>query len=85
MKINEPQRVGLFRAYPQSAELRQEPASGKRRKDEVQISDEAKELLGAQSGDRESRIRELKNEVSSGTYRVDAGKIAEKLLPFFLK
>ncbi|PLT48424.1 hypothetical protein B8V81_0556 [Paenibacillus pasadenensis] len=32
-----------------------------------------------ESAERKQRIQELKNEVAAGTYRVDAGKIADKL------
>ncbi|WP_192896624.1 flagellar biosynthesis anti-sigma factor FlgM [Cohnella sp. AR92] len=87
MKINQTQRVGLYQAYQQAAEARPDQAVGKKRKDEVQISAEAKELLGAQGTEaaRAEKIEALKQEVSSGTYHVDAGVIAEKLLPFIIR
>ena len=86
MKINETQRIGAYRTYQQQSEARGNQASGKRRKDEVQFSAEAMELLGAQRTDdpnRAQRIESLKQEVRTGTYKVDAGELAEKLLPFF--
>ncbi|MFC5528967.1 flagellar biosynthesis anti-sigma factor FlgM [Cohnella yongneupensis] len=85
MKINDSQRIGAYRTYQQHNETRTNQAAGKRRKDEVQFSAEAMELLGAQRSEepnRAQRIEELKNEVRSGTYSVDAGELAEKLLPF---
>ncbi|WP_373230782.1 flagellar biosynthesis anti-sigma factor FlgM [Cohnella sp.] len=87
MKINDSQRIGAYRTYQQNNDARTNQASGKRRKDEVQFSAEAMELLGAQRAitedpNRAQRIESLKNEVSSGTYTVDAEKLAEKLLPF---
>lgn len=85
MKINDTQRIGAYRTYQQQTEARTNQATGKRRKDEVQFSAEAMELLGAQRTDdpnRAQRIESLKNEVRSGTYTVDAGELAERLLPF---
>jgi len=41
--------------------------------------------LGAQRSEepnRAQRIEDLKHEVRTGTYSVDANKLAEKLLPF---
>lgn len=88
MKIDETPRIGALRVYSQMAERRAEGAVGKKRKDEVHISAEAKQLLDArelQEAERSRRLEALKREVASGTYYVEAGKIAEKLLPFLLK
>ncbi len=85
MKINDSQRIGAYRTYQQHSDTRANQTSGKRRKDEVQFSAEAMELLGAQRAEdpnRAQRIESLKKAVASGTYEVDAGKLAEKLLPF---
>lgn len=88
MKINENQRVGAVNPYNKSVDNKLPQATGKkeRPKDQVEISAEAKELLGAlgtvRTEEQSRRIEELKNSVSSGTYQVDASKIAEKLLPF---
>lgn len=87
MKINDSQRIGAYRMYQNTSEHRTEHTTGKKRKDEVQISAEAKELLGAQGAaedpSRARRIENLKNAVSTGTYYVDSSKLAESLLPFF--
>jgi negative regulator of flagellin synthesis FlgM len=57
------------------------------RKDEVSISDEAIQLLQAQNSgnnaERALKIDSLKQQVSAGTYQVDAAKLAEKLAPYF--
>jgi negative regulator of flagellin synthesis FlgM len=88
MKINDSQRIGAVNSYNKTSENRTANAAGKkeRPKDQVEISSEAKELLGAQgtAGTEEQtrRIEELKDSVSTGTYHVDAKKIAEKLFPF---
>lgn len=81
MKINEPSRVGRVNPYRNVAggpSISNEMKKGK--KDEVQISAEAKEMLS--SLQNPEKIQELKEAVSNGTYHVDARKIAEKLWPF---
>ncbi|MFD1178879.1 flagellar biosynthesis anti-sigma factor FlgM [Paenibacillus puldeungensis] len=88
MKINETGRVGAINKYQRQVDsLRKDMDSKTRRKDEVSISAEAKELLKAQEGvtdqDRAQRLEDLKTQVSTGTYHVDAGKLAEKLVPYF--
>lgn len=87
MKINENQRIGSINKYKQTSESRSVSGTDKKKlKDEVQISTEAKELLGnasaVRSSEQNQRIEELKESVSSGTYHVEAGKIAEKLFPY---
>ncbi|MGG4554832.1 flagellar biosynthesis anti-sigma factor FlgM [Paenibacillus humicus] len=88
MKINETGRVGAINNYQRHIEAqRQESDRKTRRKDEVSISTEAMELLQAQENAKDparlKRIEELKSQVSSGTYHIDAGKLAEKLVPYF--
>ncbi|WP_274654207.1 flagellar biosynthesis anti-sigma factor FlgM [Paenibacillus humicola] len=85
MKINEPSRVSAVNSYQKQTESRSPGTSRKRQTDQVHISAEAQEMLStSQAGkdERISRINELKKEVASGTYYVDAGKIAEKVWPF---
>jgi negative regulator of flagellin synthesis FlgM len=86
VKINDTQRIGAYRTYQQQNDARANQTAGKRRKDEVQFSAEAMELLGSQRSEdpnRAQRIETLKKEVATGTYHVDSGELAEKLLPFF--
>ncbi|WP_068497255.1 flagellar biosynthesis anti-sigma factor FlgM [Paenibacillus kribbensis] len=85
MKINETNRIGAINPYQRNIETgRQEEQKKSRRKDEVSISPEAMEMLNRSSDtDRVKKIQDLKQQVASGTYRVDADKIAEKLLPYF--
>ncbi len=88
MKINESGRIGAINNYQRQIESgRKESDNKTRRKDEVSISTEAMELLKAQGTAqdpaRAERIEELKSQVSSGTYQVDANKLADKLLPYF--
>jgi len=87
MKINETQRLGAVNPYHKNNGQRAVESGGKKKRDDVQISTEAKEMLqsqqGVQSPARLKQIEDLKSQVSTGTYYVDAGKIAEKLLPYF--
>lgn len=85
MKINDTQRINAVSQY-QTQQAMHRAGKAPVKKDEVSISQEAKEMLNAQKTQdpsRAERIQELKHAVSTGTYRVDADKIAEKLLPYF--
>jgi negative regulator of flagellin synthesis FlgM len=86
MKINEPGRISAVNSYQKQQQDKRAGLSGMtRRKDEVQISAEAHKLLTSSrvnNPEHAERIDELKQSVSTGSYHVDAGKIAEKLLPY---
>lgn len=83
MKINDVNRLNALHKY-REYQTSVPGARGKKgaAKDEVHISAEAKELLGAEM-QRTERIDQLKRAVQSGTYHVDSMKIAEKMLPYF--
>ena len=89
MKINETGRINAINPYQRTAELqKQEQIKKSARKDEVSISDEAIQLLKAQNSskidtERSNKIESLKQQVSAGTYQVDAAKLAETLAPYF--
>ncbi|MGN8770375.1 flagellar biosynthesis anti-sigma factor FlgM [Paenibacillus barengoltzii] len=88
MKINETGRVGAINNYQRQIDSQRKDTDHRaRRKDEVSISAEAKELLKAQEVGidpaRAERIEELKAQVSAGTYQVEARKLADKLVPYF--
>lgn len=86
MKINETNRIGALNPYQKQTESRLSGADKAKQKDEVQISAAAKELLStsqASGADRTEQIEQLKRSVATGNYHVEAGKIAEKLLPYF--
>jgi negative regulator of flagellin synthesis FlgM len=82
MKINEPGRISAVNSYQKQQDKRTGQSGMTRRKDEVQISAEAHKLLTSSRVNNPERIDELKQSVSTGSYHVDAGKIAEKLLPY---
>ncbi|WP_141506481.1 flagellar biosynthesis anti-sigma factor FlgM [Paenibacillus luteus] len=85
MKINETNRIGALNPYQKQNEMKASGANKAKQKDEVQISAAAKEMLTTSKisgADRTAHIEQLKSSVASGTYHVEAGKIAEKLLPY---
>ncbi|MDD9271796.1 flagellar biosynthesis anti-sigma factor FlgM [Paenibacillus sp. GCM10023248] len=88
MKINDNQRIGAINPYKKTGDSAYSQAVSKKgkMKDQVEISAEAKELLGAAGAARTEeqalRIEQLKSSVAAGTYRVDAAKLAEKILPY---
>lgn len=92
MKINETPRVGALHSYhKQRDHMIEHGNKGKAKmKDAVEISQEAKELLenqkiatsGSNDPQRTQRLEQLKHAIQSGTYEVDAHKVAEKLLPY---
>ncbi|RXZ83479.1 flagellar biosynthesis anti-sigma factor FlgM [Paenibacillaceae bacterium] len=85
MKVNEPGRIAGIQKYANQQGQRTTSGGSVRRKDEVSISSEAKELLElnrASRAERSEQLNSLKSAVASGTYHVEAGKIAEKLLPY---
>ncbi|SFL89003.1 anti-sigma-28 factor, FlgM family [Paenibacillus sp. 1_12] len=88
MKVDGSNRIGAVNPYKKSYEALSASAASKtgKKKDQVEISSEAKELLGTQgpTGQEQSvdKIAELKSSVAAGTYKIDARTLAEKLFPF---
>lgn len=86
MKINDINRINRINTAYQSQNEAVKTHKKSANKDEVHISAEAQQLLKsslAEQTDRSEKLSALKAEIQSGTYQVDAGKVAEKLLPFF--
>jgi negative regulator of flagellin synthesis FlgM len=80
MKINDIHRTGAVNPYRKTADSQLSQTESKKKKiDEVNISSEAKEL---QSSTETRRVESLKQSYISGTYHVEAHKIADKLLPY---
>ncbi|SDS98520.1 anti-sigma-28 factor, FlgM family [Paenibacillaceae bacterium GAS479] len=85
MKINETGRINPINTYQKQGEARVTESARTRKTDQVQISEEAKAMLASrqpESAERKQRIQELKNEVASGKYHVDADKLADKMWEF---
>lgn len=90
MKINDMNRMGGVNPYRKQMTPSQAGQAGKknRAKDGVQFSEEAMKLLESQGTAatdpaRAAKLNELKASVTTGTYKIDAGLVAEKLLPYF--
>ncbi|MCZ8514870.1 flagellar biosynthesis anti-sigma factor FlgM [Paenibacillus filicis] len=83
MKINGTNRVGAVNQYKKNQEAHQAASAGKpsKKKDQVEISSEAKELLETQGASPE-KLAALKESVSTGTYHIDSRTLAEKIFPF---
>lgn len=93
MKINDIQKIGPMNPYQRHVQQQHqmiEAAKKNKPKDQVQISEQAKELQNAKAASaasetseaRREKIQQLKEAVSTGTYHVESGKIAEKLFPY---
>jgi negative regulator of flagellin synthesis FlgM len=88
MKINGTNRVGAVNQYQKNHDALSVSTTGKtgKKKDQVEISSEAKELLGTLNPsaveNSKEKIDSLKTSVAAGTYKVDARSLAEKLFPF---
>lgn len=87
MKINGSNRMNGMNPYQKlnhpATEKTNKTSFGK---DEVKISPEALELMNmkkAENAERNDRIQKLKEQVQSGTYRVDSQKLAEKMYEQF--
>jgi negative regulator of flagellin synthesis FlgM len=53
---------------------------------EVKISSRGREISQAmmsEQAQRQNRLQELKQQISDGTYKVDSGKVAEKMIEFW--
>lgn len=85
LRINPIIRTNSVNPYQQQ-DAKAKEVNKRNQKDEVRISPEAKELLGASNkaerGQDVDKVQRLRNEVAAGTYHVDANKIADKLLPY---
>lgn len=87
MNINQVNRVGAVNPYRKQMETGKTGSAGKQavKRDGVEFSDEARKLMASGADPaRTERIAELKEAVATGTYSVEAGKVAEKLLPHLL-
>ena len=87
MKIN---RINIPAVNPYKAnQLKAEQAEQKNqmKTDKLEISSEAKQLSEKSSitVERNERVQQLKAQVESGTYKVDADQLAANLVKYFNK
>jgi negative regulator of flagellin synthesis FlgM len=71
----------------QVQDMRQEKVQSGYKKDELQISDEAKKLLSSSKFDQEraEKVSEIKNQVDKGTYKVNVSETAKSIINFWQK
>lgn len=87
MKINEFNRAGMVNPYrKQMTAAQADQVTRKDKKlDNVEFSEAGRKMLEAAADpDRAAKLSQLKESVATGTYHIEAGKIAEKLLPYLL-
>lgn len=87
MKINDVGRVGAIQAYKKTNKTKGSNKADAKR-DELQISKAAQELLKVQKNDilnpaaRAEKVERLKEQVESGTYHVESKAIADKMMRY---
>ncbi|URM33449.1 flagellar biosynthesis anti-sigma factor FlgM [Cytobacillus firmus] len=83
MKINNYGRVGMNPYNKQLEKTEKAQQAGK--KDKIEISSEAQELLKGDSieAKRQQTVDDLKAKVQSGEYKIEPKKIAEKMYSFW--
>jgi len=90
MKINNNNISKMLSAYNKqnlnTTKTKENESTRLKRKDEINISDEAKEIqslmkkLKDMPEVRQEKINEIKEKINSGNYEIDPEKIAEKML-----
>lgn len=71
----------------QVQDMKQEKMQSNFKKDELQISDDAKKLLSSSKFDQEraEKVSEIKNQVDKGTYKVNVSETAKSIINFWQK
>jgi negative regulator of flagellin synthesis FlgM len=71
----------------QVQDMRQEKVQSGYKRDELQISDEAKKLLFSSKfgQDRAEKVSEIKNQVDKGTYKVNVSETVKSIINFWQK
>jgi negative regulator of flagellin synthesis FlgM len=90
MKINKPTSASIINPYlKQQAKTNQtEKGASTPKKDQLQISTEAKALLENKTQidpARQEKITQLKNQIQSGEYKVNSREVAEKMYQFWFQ
>ncbi len=90
MKINPILTSTLVQNYERSNRVKSDSAVYAPKADSVELSDsavsfgnavrEAKKEGGADSAERAKRVADLKHQIQSGSYHVDSGEIASKMV-----
>ena len=85
MKINDIGRINAVNAYQKANKVKATNKTEQKR-DELQISKAAQQMLKIQKSDvlnptaRSEKVENIKAQIEDGTYQVDAKAVAEKML-----
>ncbi|TCS83323.1 flagellar biosynthesis anti-sigma factor FlgM [Tepidibacillus fermentans] len=81
MRINDINRIQGINQYQKMNQKKEEIKKTEQKKDQILISEEAKELL-EKSKDltRREKIDQIKEQIQNGTYMIDPKKVADKIL-----
>lgn len=83
MKINSIMAKNMINAYSKQKQYVKADIGNKQLKDKVEISEDAK-YLSKINNDNENinldKVNEIKQKIKEGTYKVDAGGIAKRML-----
>jgi negative regulator of flagellin synthesis FlgM len=85
MRINHFNSIQNNLYKKQTQDVKQEIVQSAYKKDEIQISDEAKRLLSSSKFEQEraDKVNEIKRQVQSGNYQVNTSKVAKSILDFW--
>lgn len=87
MRINHYNSIQSNPYKKQTTDMKQERVQSLYKKDEIQISDEAKKLLSSSKFEQEraEKVKEIKQQVDSRTYKVNVSETAKSILDFWRK
>jgi negative regulator of flagellin synthesis FlgM len=85
MRINHFKSIQNNPYKKQVQDMRQEKVQSGYKKDELQISDEAKKLLSSSrfEQDRAEKVNDIKNQVDKGTYKVNVSETVKSIINFW--
>ncbi|OEF99503.1 flagellar biosynthesis anti-sigma factor FlgM [Vulcanibacillus modesticaldus] len=89
MKVNGYNRMSGISNYQQMNQKCRVSKNEGLKKDQISISEEAKALLeqttAKDSNGPTAKVREIKEQIENGTYQVDSGLVADKMLDWSKK
>ncbi|QKY69944.1 flagellar biosynthesis anti-sigma factor FlgM [Lentibacillus sp. CBA3610] len=86
MKIYGPDQTN-FNPYKNQLQKQNDYSKGTDKKDQLEISNQAKEMLENQKTDstRASHVQQIKDAVDKGDYKINYEKTAQKMIDFWSK